>query len=60
MVGEAANVVAGVVVVVAVAAEGGAVAEVLAVLLRGDGLVNGVHRLQDLTTLLSVQAQPAQ
>ncbi len=58
--GEAADVVAGVVVVVAVAAEGGAVAEVLAVLLRGDGLMNGVHRLQDLPSLLSVQAQPAQ
>ena len=29
-----------------------------AVLLAGDGLVHGVHRLQDLAALLAVQAQP--
>ena len=59
MVGEAAHVVPCIVVVVAVAAEGGVVAEVLAVLLGGDGLVHGVHSLQDLAAFLPVQAQPA-
>ena len=52
-----AHVVAGVVEVVGVAPEGGVVAQVLAVLLAGDGLVNRVHRLQDLALRLVIQAE---
>ena len=37
--------------------EGGVVAEVLAVLFVGDSLVHGVNSLQDLASLLAVQAQ---
>ena len=42
-----ADIVPSVVEIVAVAPEWCVVAEVLAVLLSGDGLVNGVHCLQD-------------
>ena len=47
MVAEPADVVAGVVEVVRVAAERGVVAQVFAVLLVVDGLPHGVDRLQD-------------
>ena len=48
MVAEPADVVAGVVEVVRVAAERGVVAQVFAVLLVVDGLPHGIDRLQDL------------
>ena len=49
MVAEPADVVAGVIEVVRVAAEGCVVAEVFTVLLVVDGLPHGVHSLQDLS-----------
>jgi hypothetical protein len=49
VVAEPADVVAGVVKVVRVAAEGRVVAKVFAVLLVVDGLPHGVHCLQDLS-----------
>jgi hypothetical protein len=49
VVAEPADVVAGVIEVVRVAAEGRVVAEVFAVLLVVDGLPHGVHSLQDLS-----------
>ena len=52
-----ADVVAGVVEVVGVAPEGGVVAQVFAVLLAGDGLINGVDRLEDLALGLVVEAE---
>ena len=48
VVAEPADVVAGVVEVVGVAAERGVVAKVFAVFLAVDGLPHGVHCLQDL------------
>ena len=52
-----ADVVSGVVEVVGVAPEWGVVAQVLAVLAAGDGLVHGVDRLENLALGLVVQAE---
>ena len=56
---QSADVVPSVVIVVAVTPERSVLAEVPAVLLRGDGLVDSVHSLQDLAPDLVVEAELA-
>ena len=54
---QSADIVPGVGVVVAVTSEGGILTQIPAVLLAGDGLVHGIHSLQDLAPDLGVQTQ---
>merc|ERR550539_390756 len=54
---EAADVVSSVVEVIAVAAEGSVVAKVLTILFAGNRLVDCIHRLQDLSSNLLVEAE---
>ena len=59
MVRQTVDIIASIIVVIAVAAEGGVVTEVLAVLLAGDGLVDRVDGLEDLAADLLVEAELA-
>ena len=58
MMRKSANIISGIIVIVAVTSEWGIVAEILTVLFGCNCLINSINSLQDLSTLPTVEAQP--